>query len=157
VIKVLIADDQDMFRSAIRRLLELEGDVEVVAEVGRGDELLEAALASRPDVALIDIEMPGKDGLEATDELRRHLPSCRPLIVTMFGRPGFFHRAMKAGAAGFVLKNSSVEALTAAIRRCAAGDHVIDPGLAAAAMRVGQSPLTSRERDCLAATRTGAA
>jgi two-component system response regulator DesR len=156
VIRVLLAENEAMFRTAIRRLLELEGDLEVVAEVGRGDEVVEAARANGAEVALLDIEMPGKDGIAVAADLRRELPACRPLIVTTYGRPGFLQRAMAAGAAGFVSKDASPEYLSDAIRRCAAGEKVVDPGLAAAAIRLGQSPLSGREREVLAATTSGA-
>jgi len=155
VIRVLLAEDQVMFRTAVRRLLELEGDIVVVAEVGRGDELLAAALAALPDVAVVDIEMPGQDGISAAEELRGSLPGCRTLILTMYGRPGFVQRAMEGGVSGFVLKDAPVEALAAAIRRCAAGEDVVDPILAAQALRVGPCPLTPRERDILAACGEG--
>ena len=156
MIRVLLAENEAMFRTAIRRLLELEGDLEVVAEVGRGDEVVEAARANGAEVALLDIEMPGKDGIAVAADLRRELPACRPLIVTTYGRPGFLQRAMAAGAAGFVSKDASPEYLSDAIRRCAAGEKVVDPGLAAAAIRLGQSPLSGREREVLAATTSGA-
>lgn len=155
MIRVLLAEDQLMFRTAVRRLLELEGDIEVVAEVGRGDELLTSALATRPDVAVVDIEMPAQDGISAASELRRALPSCRTLILTMYGRPGFIQRAMAGGIAGFVLKDAPVESLAAAIRRCAAGEDVIDAGLAAQALRAGPSPLSPAEREVLAACAEG--
>jgi len=155
VIRVLLAEDQAMFRTAVRRLLELERDVEVVAEVARGDEVVAAALATRPDVAVVDIEMPGQDGIAAAAGLRRALPGCRTLILTMYGRPGFLQRAMQAGVAGFVLKDAPVEALAAAIRRCAAGEDVVDPGLAAQALRAGPCPLSPREREILAACAEG--
>lgn len=156
MIRVLIAEDQQMFRTAIRRLLETEADIEVVAEVAGGDQVVEVAVAQKPDVALLDIEMPGIDGLTAAAQLREAIPSCRSLIVTTFGRPGFLQRALASGASGFVLKDAPVEALAAAIRRCAAGDKVIDSGLAAAAMKLGPSPLTAREREVLVATTSGA-
>jgi two-component system response regulator DesR len=156
VIRVLLAENEVMFRSAIRRLLELEGDLEVVAEVGRGDQVVEAAQANGAEVALLDIEMPGKDGIAVAADLQRELPACRALIVTTYGRPGFLQRAMAAGAAGFVSKDASPEYLSDAIRRCAAGEKVVDPGLAAAAIRLGQSPLSAREREVLAATTSGA-
>ncbi|MDQ6674999.1 MAG: response regulator, partial [Chloroflexota bacterium] len=127
MIRVLLAEDQLMFRTALRRLLELEDDIEVVAEVARGDELVAAALAARPDVAVVDIEMPGQDGISAVAELRHTLPSCRTLILTMYGRPGYVRRAMDGGVFGFVLKDAPVEVLAVAIRRCAAGEEVIDP------------------------------
>lgn len=151
MIRVLLAEDQIMFRTAVRRLLELEGDIEVVAEVGRGDELVGAALAARPDVAVVDIEMPAQDGISAASELRRRLPGCRTLILTMYGRPGFVQRALEGGVSGFVLKDAPVEALAAAIRRCAAGEDVVDPSLAAQALRAGPCPLSLREREVLAA------
>jgi len=151
VIRILLAEDQRMFRTAVRRLLELEGDIAVVAEVGRGDEVVAAALSTRPDVAVVDIEMPVQDGISAATELRRSLPSCRTLILTMYGRPGFLQRAMEGGVSGFMLKDAPVEALASAIRRCAAGEDVIDPDLAARTLRVGSCPLSPRERDVLAA------
>ncbi len=155
MIRVLLAEDQFMFRTAVRRLLELEGDIDVVAEVGRRDELVAAALAARPDVAVVDIEMPAQDGISAASELRRSLPSCRTLILTMYGRPGFVQRAMEGGVAGFVLKDAPVEVLAAAIRRCAAGEDVVDPTLAARALRAGPCPLSPRERKILAACAEG--
>ena len=155
MIRVLLAEDQIMFRTAVRRLLELEGDIEVVAEVGRGDELAAAARAARPDVAVVDIEMPGQDGISAATQLRRSLPGCRTLILTMYGRPGFVQRAMAGGISGFVLKDAPVEALATAIRRCAAGEDVVDASLAAPALRAGPCPLTSREREILAACAEG--
>jgi two-component system, NarL family, response regulator DesR len=157
VIRVLLAEDQLMFRTAVRRLLELEGDIEVVAEVARGDELVAAALATRPDVAVVDIEMPTQDGISAASELRRSMPSCRTLILTMYGRPGFVQRAMEGGVAGFVLKDAPVEVLAAAIRRCAAGESVVDPTLAARALRAGPCPLSTGEREILAACAEGLA
>jgi two-component system, NarL family, response regulator DesR len=155
MIRVLLAEDQLMFRTAVRRLLELEEDIQVVAEVGRGDEVVAAALAALPDVAVVDIEMPGQDGISAAEELRRRLPTCRSLILTMYGRPGFVQRALAAGVAGFMLKDAPVEALAASIRRCAAGEAVVDPNLAAHALRTGPSPLTAREREILAACADG--
>ena len=156
LIRVLLAEDQGMFRSAIKRLLEMEGDIEVVAEVSRGDQVLAAATTHAPDVALLDIEMPGQDGLMAARELAARMPACRSLIVTTFGRPGFLQRALASGASGFVLKDAPADALAAAIRRCASGEKVIDPGLAAAAMKLGPSPLSAREREVLLATTSGA-
>jgi two-component system, NarL family, response regulator DesR len=155
VIRVLLAEDQLMFRTAVRRLLEFEGDIQVVAEVARGDELVAAALATRPDVALVDIEMPSQDGISAALELRQSLPSCRTLILTMYGRPGFVQRAMEGGFSGFMLKDAPVEVLAAAIRRCAAGEDVVDPILAARALRAGPCPLSTSDREILAACATG--
>jgi len=155
MIRVLLADDQLMFRTAVRRLLELEGDIEVVAEVARGDELVAAALAARPDVAVVDIEMPAQDGISAAADLRQRLPSCRTLILTMYGRPGFVQRAMAGGFAGFMLKDAPVEVLAAAIRRCAVGEDVVDPNLAGRALRAGPSPLSANDREILAACASG--
>jgi two-component system response regulator DesR len=153
VIRVLIAEDQAMVRGALASLLGLEGDIEVVAQVARGDEVVAAALESRPDVALLDIEMPGLSGLEAAERLRAELPACRVLIVTTFGRPGYLRRAMAGGAAGFMLKDAPADELAGAIRRAIQGERIVDPGLAAAALSEGDSPLTPREHEVLAAAR----
>jgi len=151
--RILIAEDQEMIRGALISLLELEDDLEVVAQVGRGDEVLEAARASAPDVALLDIEMPGMTGLEALEQLAAELPAVKILILTTFGRPGYLRRAMEGGAAGFVLKDAPATELASAIRRALAGERIVDPGLAAAALSQGQSPLTPREHEVLAASR----
>jgi two-component system response regulator DesR len=151
--RILIAEDQEMVRGALISLLELEEDLEVVAQVGRGDEVLEAARASAPDVALLDIEMPGMTGLEALEQLAAVLPAVKILILTTFGRPGYLRRAMEGGAAGFVLKDAPATELASAIRRALAGERIVDPGLAAAALSQGQSPLTPREHEVLAASR----
>lgn len=155
MIRVLLAEDQLMFRTAVRRLLQLEADIEVVAEVGRGDEVVDTALSTRPDVAVVDIEMPGQDGITAAARLRQHLPSCRTLILTMYGRPGFIQRAMAGGVSGFVLKDAPVEVLAEAIRRCANGESVVEPELAARALRAGVSPLSKREQEMLGACADG--
>jgi two-component system response regulator DesR len=151
--RILIAEDQEMIRGALISLLELEDDLEVVAQVGRGDEVLEAARAAAPDVALLDIEMPGMTGLEALEQLAAELPAVKILILTTFGRPGYLRRAMEGGAAGFVLKDAPATELASAIRRALAGERIVDPGLAAAALSQGQSPLTPREHEVLAASR----
>jgi two-component system response regulator DesR len=156
MIRVLLAEDQAMVRGALAALLSLQGDIEVVAEVGRGDEVVPAALAARPDVALLDIEMPGGDGLTAAAALRAQLPSCRVLVLTTFGRPGYLRRALEGGAVGFLLKEAPAAQLAAAIRRALAGERVVDPALAAAALSEGSNPLTERERDVLAAATGGA-
>jgi two-component system response regulator DesR len=153
VIRVLIAEDQGMVRGALASLLGLEPDIEVVAQVSRGDEVVNAAAAANPDVAVLDIEMPGATGLEAAAALRTSAPACRVLIVTTFGRPGYLRRAMEGGAAGFLLKDAPASELASAIRRAAAGERVVDPGLAAAALSEGESPLTAREREVLGAAR----
>ena len=153
MIRVLIAEDQAMVRGALASLLGLEPDIEVAAQVSRGDEVLGAALSAQPDVALLDIEMPGATGLDAAEALARELPSCRVLILTTFGRPGYLRRAMEGGASGFVLKDAPASELSSAIRRALRGERVVDPGLAAAALSQGESPLTRREREVLAASR----
>ncbi|MFG2142440.1 response regulator [Streptomyces sp. NPDC048650] len=156
MIKVLLAEDQGMMRGALALLLGLEEDMEVVAQVAAGDQIVAAALDTRPDIALLDIELPGRSGLDAAADLRGQLPSCKVLIVTTFGRPGYLRRAMEAGASGFLVKDGPVEELAAAIRRVLAGERVIDPGLAAAALSAGPNPLTQRERDVLTAAVDGA-
>lgn len=148
-IKVLLADDQALVRGALAALLDLESDLTVVAQVGRGDEVLDAARAHRPDVALLDVEMPGIDGIEATAALRTALPQVRVLIVTTFGRPGYVRRGLQAGAAGFVVKDTPARQLAEAVRRVHAGLRVIDPALAADSMTAGESPLTARETQVL--------
>ncbi|MGH2914337.1 MAG: response regulator [Solirubrobacteraceae bacterium] len=153
MIRVLIAEDQAMVRGALATLLELEPDIEVVAQVARGDEVLAGALSARPDIALLDIEMPGMTGLEAAEHLARELPGCRVLILTTFGRPGYLRRAMEGGAAGFVLKDAPASELSRAIRHALRGERVVDPGLAAAALSQGESPLTPREHEVLSASR----
>lgn len=151
MIRVLIADDQDLVRGGLAALLSLEDGIEVVAEVGRGD-LVEAAVAEhRPDVILLDIEMPGLSGLEVAERLRGH----RVVIVTTFGRPGYLSRALDAGVAGFVVKDAPVEELTAAVRRVMAGERVIDAKLAVTALTVGSNPLTQREAEVLRAASDG--
>jgi two-component system, NarL family, response regulator DesR len=154
--RVLIAEDQAMVRGALKALLSLEPDIEVVAEASSGEEVVAAALAHLPDVALLDIEMPGGDGITAAAELRKALPSCRAVILTTFGRPGFLRRAMDAGAAGFLLKDAPPGDLASSIRRTLRGERVVDPQLALAALSDGISPLTERERQVLAATHRGA-
>ncbi len=151
--RVLIAEDQAMVREALAMLISLEPDIDVVSQVARGDEVVRAALSARPDVALLDIEMPGQTGLDAAQELREALPECRILILTTFSRPGYLRRAMEDGAAGFLLKDAPASELACAIRRAVAGDRVVDPGLAAAALSQGVSPLTAREHEVLAASR----
>jgi len=156
VIRVLIAEDQGMVRGALATLLNLEPDMEVVAQAGSGDRVVALAREHDPDVALLDIEMPGLDGLSAASALHRALPQCVILILTTFGRPGYLRRAMEAGASGFLVKDGPVEVLAASIRRAVAGERVIDPELAAAALGAGPNPLSPRERDVLAAAADGA-
>jgi len=156
MIRVLLAEDQAMVRGALAALLALEGDIEIVAEVGRGDEVATVALATKPDVALLDIEMPGCDGITAAAALHAKLPSCRVLILTTFGRPGYLRKAMESGVVGFLLKDAPSAQLATAIRRAIAGERIVDPTLAMAALSEGNNPLTERERDVLAAATGGA-
>jgi two-component system response regulator DesR len=148
-IRLLLADDQALVRGALAALLDLEPDLEVVAQVGRGDEVVDAARAAHADVALLDVEMPGLDGIGAAGALRQRYPECRSLIVTTFGRPGYLRRALDAGASGFVVKDTPAEQLADAVRRVHAGLRVVDPDLAVESLTVGESPLTERERDVL--------
>jgi two-component system response regulator DesR len=154
-IRLLIADDQALVRGALAALLDLEPDLEVVSEVGRGDEVVDAVRATEPDVALLDVEMPGLDGIEAAAALRRAVPGVRVLMVTTFGRPGYLRRAMEAGAAGFVVKDTPAAQLADAVRRVHQGLRVVDPSLAAETLVAGTSPLTARESDVLRAAREG--
>ena len=154
--RVLLAEDQAMVRGALVALLELDAGVRVVAQVARGDEVLAAARAHRPDVALLDIEMPGLDGLAATAALTAALPGCRVVVLTTFGRSGYLRRAMENGAAGFLLKDAPSSELVGALRRVVAGERVVDPGLAAQALSDGDNPLTARERDVLRTAGDGA-
>ena len=155
-VRVLLAEDQAMVRGALSALLSLEDDIEIVAEASRGDEVLPAALDSLPDVALLDIEMPGGDGLEAAAMLHERLPSCLVVILTTFGRSGYLKRAMESGAVGFLLKDAPASELADAIHGVMEGKRVVDPALAAAALSEGDSPLTEREREVLAASESGA-
>lgn len=155
MIGLLLADDQALVRGALAALLALEPDLEVVAEVARGDEVVAAALAHDIDVALLDVEMPGLDGIEATAALKRASPATHVLIVTTFGRPGFVHRALRAGADGFVVKDTPARQLADAVRRVHQGLRVVDPDLATDSMVLGASPLTERETEVLRAARDG--
>jgi two-component system, NarL family, response regulator DesR len=155
-IRVLLAEDQAMIREALAALLSFEDDIEVVAQVGRGDEVLKAARDSNPDVALLDIEMPGLDGLAAAAALKRASPDTGIIILTTFGRPGYLRRAMESGVSGFIVKDSPADKLAETIRQVRAGRRVIDPDLAAAALAGGACPLTPRERDVLTACQDGA-
>lgn len=156
MIRVLVAEDQGMVRGALAALLRLQKDLEVVGEAGRGDEVVAAAVATRPDVVLLDIELPGVDGLTAAAALREALPASRVVMLTTFGRIGYLRRAIDAGAVGFLLKDAPATELATAIRRVMAGERVVDPGLALTALSEGESPLTTREREVLAAAIDGA-
>ncbi len=155
MIRILLAEDQGMMRGALAVLLGLEPDLEVVSEVADGTEILPEALRTRPDVALLDIELPGRSGLDAAADLARELPSCRSIIVTTFARPGYVQRAMAVGARGFIAKDGPAEELADAVRRVADGATVVDPDLARHALREAVSPLTDREREVLAAAEDG--
>jgi two-component system response regulator DesR len=155
VIRLLLADDQALVRGALAALLNLESDLEVVAEVASGDAVLDAVGEHRPDVALLDVEMPGLDGISATAAVRDAFPDTRVLIVTTFGRPGFLRRAIQAGAAGFVVKDTPAAQLADAVRRVHAGLRVVDPALATDSLVAGESPLTARETEVLQAARDG--
>ncbi|MET9336436.1 response regulator transcription factor [Nonomuraea sp. NPDC003804] len=153
MIRVLIAEDQGMMRDALALLLGMEDDLEVVAQVADGAAIAATARQARPDVALLDIELPRRSGLDAAAEL--HEAGVVVLILTTFGRPGYLRRAMEAGAAGFLVKDAPVEELAQAIRRAVAGERIVDPTLAAAALHAGANPLTDREREVLAAALDG--
>lgn len=155
MIRLLLADDQALVRGALAALLQLEDDLEVVVEVARGDEVVAAAQTHRPDVALLDVEMPGIDGLAAARALHEAMPACRVLMVTTFGRPGYLKQAMAAGASGFVVKDTPARQLADAVRRVHQGLRVVDPHLAAESLTQGDSPLTAREADVLQAARDG--
>ncbi|MFC7533108.1 response regulator [Actinoplanes sp. GCM10030250] len=155
MIRLLLADDQALVRGAMAALLDLEPDLSVVAEVGRGDEVLAAARAHQPDVALLDVQMPGLDGITAARQLRDEVPQCRVLMVTTFGRAGYLRQAMAAGAGGFVVKDTPARQLADAVRRVHQGLRVVDPALAAQSLAHGDSPLTERESDVLRAAQDG--
>ncbi|MFE2376975.1 response regulator transcription factor [Streptomyces sp. NPDC059398] len=155
MIRLLLAEDQAMVREALAALLGLEPDFEVVAQVARGDEVLAAAREHAVDVALLDIEMPGLTGIEAAAQLQRELPALRVVVLTTFGRPGYLRRAMESGAHAFLVKDAPAAQLATAVRKVLAGERVIDPTLAAAALSDGANPLTDREREVLRAAADG--
>ena len=155
MISVLLADDQALVRGALAALLDLEPDLQVVAQVGSGAEAVTACSSSRPDVALLDVEMPGMDGITATAEVKRQFPGIKVLIVTTFGRPGYLRRALRAGADGFVVKDTPAPQLADAVRRVHAGFRVVDPMLAADSAISGETPLTARETEVLRVARDG--
>jgi two-component system, NarL family, response regulator DesR len=149
VIRILLAEDQTLLRQALAEILDREEDLAVVAQVGRGDEVLAAALRTRPEVALVDIELPGRDGIVCAADLREHLPSCRVLVLTVFNRPGYLTRALENGVRGYILKDAAPRDLVHAIHEAFAGRQVIDPLLAVTALNTGVSPLSPRERQVL--------
>ncbi|MEJ3655120.1 response regulator transcription factor [Actinomycetes bacterium KLBMP 9759] len=154
-IRVLIAEDMHMIRGALVALLGREDDMEVVAELDRGDRVVETALAVRPDVAVLDIDLPGLSGLEAAELLHAQVPECRILVLTGLSQPGVLLRALQAHVRGFIVKDAPAKSLSAGIRRIAAGERVIDADLVAAALETGASPLTAREADVLRAAESG--
>ncbi len=156
MIRALLAEDQAMVRGALAALLALEPDIEIAGEAARGDEAVDIALATQPDVALLDIEMPGLDGLAAAVQIHTRLPACKVIILTTFGRPGYLRRAMESGVSGFLVKDAPAAQLAAAIRRVVAGERVVDPTLAMSALSSGANPLTERERAVLAVAARGA-
>ncbi|MEU2246385.1 response regulator transcription factor [Streptomyces sp. NPDC019224] len=149
MVRVLLAEDMPMLRRALVALLELQEDIEVVAEVDSGDGILPKALAVRPDVAVLDIDLPGMDGIRAAALLHEELPQCRTVILTSLGRPGNLRRALLAHASGFLLKDADPDQLACAIRDVAAGRHVIDPQLAVATLQADEGPLSARETEVL--------
>lgn len=155
MIRVLIAEDMHLIRGALVALLSLEDDMQVVAQLDRGDRIVETAVRTRPDVAVLDIDLPGTDGLTAAEELYRQLPDCRTLVLTGLSQPGHLLRALHVHVRGFIVKDAPAETLAEGIRRVARGERVIDPELVAAALETGATPLTEREADVLRAAETG--
>ncbi len=155
MIRVLVAEDMHMIRAALVALLSLEDDMEVVAELERGDTIVQTALRTRPDVAVLDIDLPGLDGLTVAEQLHEQLPECQTLVLTAFGKPGNLLRALKAHVRGFVVKDAPAETLVDGIRRVSRGERVVDPELVATAMETGSTPLTTREADVLRAAASG--
>jgi two-component system response regulator DesR len=155
MIRVLIAEDMHMIRGALVALLSLEDDMEIVAELDRGDQIVDTAVATHPDVAVVDIELPGLDGLTAAERLHQRLPECRTLVLTGLSQPGNLLRALKVHVRGFIVKDAPAETLANGIRRVARGERVIDPELIAAALETGSTPLTARETDVLRAASGG--
>jgi two-component system response regulator DesR len=155
VIRVLIAEDMHMIRGALVALLSLEDDMQVVAELERGDQIVPTALATRPDVAVVDIDLPGLNGLTAAEQLYQRLPECRTLVLTGLSQPGHLLRALKVHVRGFIVKDAPADTLANGVRRVAQGERVIDPELVAAALETGSTPLTRREADVLRAAERG--
>ncbi len=155
MIRVLVAEDMHMIRGALVALLSLEHDMQVVAELERGDEIVSTALRTRPDVAVVDIDLPGLDGLSAAEQLHQRLPQCQTLVLTGLSQPGNLLRALKVHVRGFIVKDAPAETLADGVRRVARGERVIDPELVAAALETGSTPLTTREADVLRAAESG--
>ena len=156
MIRILIAEDVRILRDTLVAVLRLEDDLDVVAAAASGSEIVPAALQHRPDVAVLDIDLPGVDGLTAAAELHQRLPECRTLILTGLGKPGNLRRAMAARVGGFMIKDSPAEQLIDAVRRVAAGERVVDPQLALAALEMADNPLSPREAEILKRHAAGA-
>lgn len=156
MIRTLVAEDMHLIRGALVALLGAEADIEVVAEVERGDEIVSTALRARPDVAVIDIYLPGMNGLDAAGALHERLPGCHTLILTALGTPGTLRRAMAAHVRGFLPKDAPPAKLADGIRRVGNGQRIIDPDLAVAALELDDNPLTVREQDVLGVAAEGA-
>ncbi len=155
MIRVLIAEDMHMIRGALVALISLEDDMQVVAQLERGDTIVETAMQTRPDVAILDIDLPGLDGLTAAEQLHQLLPECQTLVLTGLSQPGNLLRALKVHVRGFIVKDAPAERLADGIRRVSKGERVIDPELVAAALETGSTPLTAREADVLRAAQSG--
>ena len=155
MISVVLAEDQHMIRGALVALLQLEPDIEVLADLERGDQVLDTVLRLTPDVVVLDIDMPGTDGITVAKLLRDHGATCQVLVLTGLSQPGYLLRALESHVRGFLLKDAPSAVLANAIRRVAAGERVLDPGLVAAALETGASPLTRRETEVLERAATG--
>lgn len=149
MVRVLLAEDTGILRETLAALLSLQDDLEVVAEVSSGDAIVPAARRYAPDVAIVDVDLPGLDGITATGQLRAAVPDCQVLILTGLPRPANLRAALAAGASGFLLKDAKAAGLVAAVRRVAAGEQVIDASMAVSALRAPVSPLSPRETDVL--------
>lgn len=154
MIRVLLADDEGMIRSALAALLRLEEDIDVVAECADGEQAVAEALRLQPDVCLLDLEMPGLDGIQVAERLNRAIPT-RCVVVTRHARPGVLRRALASGVAGFLPKSRGADEVASVIRRVAGGARYVDPEIAADALSDERSPLTDRELDVLRAGRRG--
>ncbi|GAA2157642.1 response regulator transcription factor [Actinomadura napierensis] len=156
MIRVMVAEDVRILRETLATVLGLEDDIEVVAAVERGDQIIATAERTRPDVAVLDIDLPGMDGLDAAAELRTKLPACRTVVLTGLGKPGYLRRGLAAGISAFLLKHAPADDLIDAIRKAVAGERVVDPQLALAELERADNPLTAREADVLRLSATGA-
>ena len=156
MIRILIAEDMRILRETLVAVLSLEADIEVVAEVPTGAGIVPAAVEYRPDLAVLDIDMPGMDGLTAADQLHERLPECRVVILTVLGRPGHLRRALAAHVSGFLVKDAPADELITAVRRVAAGERVFDTQLTVAALEQGGNPLSPREAEVLRRYAAGA-